>query len=67
MNNKKLKLNVQLVKKLQRKYGLTLEDMASMGGRRSRQAVYDLIKYERPSGAVFFAKVFRCKPKDLIK
>jgi hypothetical protein len=63
----KLKLNSQKVKNLKRKLGLTWFDIAKMGGKKSKQAVYDYVLNERVSGAVFFAKVFRCKPKDLIK
>lgn len=62
----KLKLNTKKVKKIKKNLGLTWGDIAKMGGKRSKQAVYDYILKERVSGAVFFAKVFKCKPKDLI-
>ena len=62
----KLRLNSNKVKKIKQKLGLTWEDIAKMGGKKSKQAVYDYVLKERVSGAVFFAKVFKCKPKDLI-
>lgn len=62
----KLKLNSNKVKKIKRKLGLTWDDIAKMGGKHSKQAVYDYVLNERVSGAVFFAKVFKCKPKDLV-
>jgi len=63
----KLKLNIKKVKKFKRKLGLTWQDIADMGGKKSKQAVYDYVLHERVSGAVFFAGVFKCKPKDLIQ
>ena len=61
-----MKLNVKKIKQLKKKSGLTYQDIAKLGGLKSRQHVYDYILNARLSGADFFGKIFKIPPKDLI-
>lgn len=61
-----MKLNVKKIKRLKKKSGLTWQAIAEKGGKKSRQHAYSFITTKRLSGAEFFARIFKVKPKDLI-
>ena len=62
-----MKLDTDKIKRLKEAQNLTYQDIANKMGLKSRQHVYDYIKFERISGAEKFAKVFGVNPIDLIK
>jgi len=62
-----MKLDIEKIKRLKKSRNLTYQDIADMMGFKSRQHVYEYIRYARITGAEKFAKVFGLDPKDLIK
>ena len=64
--NMKISLNTNEIQKMRQDRHLTWSDIAKLGGLKSRQHAYDKLYEGSVKNAVFFAKIFKCKPKDLI-
>jgi len=68
MEIKTLKLNTKLILKMKKQRRMTWVEIAELAGLESRQQAQYYAQGRNPcAGAEYFAKVFKCKPKDLIK
>ena len=62
-----MELNVDKIIQIKRTIGLTWQEIAKIGGLKSRQHALSKCNKRSLRSAEFFAKIFHMDPKDLIK